>query len=341
MLVLPWAPLAEAQPKKMPRIGYLSPLSGPSQTLEVFKEGLRELGWVEGKQMEFEYRYARGDVDKLSDFATELVRLKVDVIVAGPAFVAARAAKHATTTIPVVMVAVADPVGTGLVASLARPGANVTGLTPEVTREQAGKNLELLKEAVPKVSRVTILRGPDASTQIPYSKEAESAARILGVTGERGGVAFDFFRFTRQVEHSETFGPTAALRHHVNENIDVDEDNQSVNLRAMISRKRVLSSATGFSGWIPTRASRSGSIGTLGQRFDRSRPVSVRRRIASSRSFCSSNKCSCRSSARSVAISSSFTVLSNSSSCSGVFAMIGQIIDGGVSQGQASELIET
>ena len=182
MLVLPWAPLAEAQPKKMPRIGYLSPLSGPSQTLEVFKEGLRELGWVEGKQIEFEYRYARGDVDKLSEFATELVRLKVDVIVAGPAFVAARAAKHATTTIPVVMVAVADPVGTGLVASLARPGANVTGLTPEVTREQAGKNLELLKEAVPKVSRVTILRGPDASTQIPYSKEAESAARILGVT---------------------------------------------------------------------------------------------------------------------------------------------------------------
>ncbi len=80
------------------------------------------------------------------------------------------------------MVAVSDPVNTGLVASLARPGANVTGLTLEVTREQAGKNLELLKEAVPKVSRVAILRGPGVSTQIPYSKEAERAAKILGVT---------------------------------------------------------------------------------------------------------------------------------------------------------------
>jgi putative ABC transport system substrate-binding protein len=174
---------AEAQqPKKMARIGYLSPLSGPSRALEVFKEGLWELGWAEGKQIEFEYRYARGNVDKLSEFATELVRLKVDVIVAGPAFVAANAAKHATTTIPIVMVAVGDPVSTGLVATLARPGANITGLTLDVTREQAGKNLELLKEAVPKVSRVAILRGPHVLTQIPYGKEADRAAKILGVT---------------------------------------------------------------------------------------------------------------------------------------------------------------
>jgi putative ABC transport system substrate-binding protein len=101
---------AEAQQaKKMARIGYLSPLSGPSQTLEVFEEGLRELGWVKGKQIEFEYRYAGGNLDKLSEFATELVRLKVDVIVAGPAFGTARAAKHATTTIPIVMVSVGDP----------------------------------------------------------------------------------------------------------------------------------------------------------------------------------------------------------------------------------------
>jgi putative ABC transport system substrate-binding protein len=169
------------QPRRVPRIGYLSPLSGPSRTLEVFKEGLRELGWVDGKQIEFEYRYAGGNLDKLSEFATELVRLKVDVIVAGPAFGTARAAKHATTTIPIVMVAVGDPVSTGLVASLARPGANVTGLTLDVTREQAGKNLELLKEAVPKVSRVAILRGPSVLTQIPYGKEAERAAKILGV----------------------------------------------------------------------------------------------------------------------------------------------------------------
>ena len=147
-----------------------------------FKEGLRELGWVEGKQIEIEYRYAGGDLEKLFEFATELVRLKVDVIVAGPGNGPTNAAKHATTTIPIVMVGVVDPVTNGLVASLARPGANVTGVTYEVTREQAGKNLELLKEAVPKVSRVAILRNPNDSSHLPYSKEAERAAKILGVT---------------------------------------------------------------------------------------------------------------------------------------------------------------
>ena len=150
---------AEAQPpNKIVRIGYLSGRSGPFETLAAFKEGLRELGWVEGKGISLEYRYGGNDLDKLSDFATELVRLKVDVIVAGPDNGPTIAAKRATTTIPIVMVGVADPVSTGLVASLARPGGNVTGVTWEVTREQAGKNLDLLKEAVPKVSRVAILR---------------------------------------------------------------------------------------------------------------------------------------------------------------------------------------
>jgi len=175
-------PTEAQQAKKMARIGYLSAHFGPPPTLVAFKEGLRELGWVEGKQVEFEYRYGGGQGDKYSDFATELVRLKVDVIVAGPGNGTPRAAKRVTTTIPIVMVAVIDPVSNGLVASLARPGANVTGLTLEVTREQAGKNLELLKEAVPKVSRVAILRNPNVSTHIPYSKEAERAAKILGVT---------------------------------------------------------------------------------------------------------------------------------------------------------------
>jgi len=175
-------PAQAQQPKKMARIGYLSPRSGPTRLIELFKEGLRELGWVEGKNVKFEERYAGGQLDKYSELTTELVRLKVDVIVTGPGNGAARAAKGATTTIPIVMVGVVDPVGNGLVASLARPGANVTGLTFEVTREQAGKNLELLKEAVPKVSRVAILRNPNASTHIPYSKEAERAAKILGVT---------------------------------------------------------------------------------------------------------------------------------------------------------------
>jgi putative tryptophan/tyrosine transport system substrate-binding protein len=170
------------QAKKIARIGYLSTLAGPPPVLVTFKRRLRELGWVEGKQIEFEYRYAGGDPDKLSEFATELVRLKVDVIVAGPANGPPNAAKHVTTTIPIVMVGVIDPVSNGLVASLARPGANVTGLTFEVTREQAGKNLELLKEAVPKVSRVAILRNPNSSMDISYGKEAERAAKVLGVT---------------------------------------------------------------------------------------------------------------------------------------------------------------
>jgi putative ABC transport system substrate-binding protein len=176
----------EAQPtKKMAQIGYLSQQSGRSgltNTLVAIKEGLRELGWVEGKQIKFEHRYAGGDLDKLSEFAAELVRLNVDVIVAGPGNGPSIRAKRATTTIPIVMVAVVDPVSNGLVASLARPGANVTGVTFEVTREQVGKNLELLKEAVPKASRVAILRNPNTSTHIPYSKEAERVAKILGVT---------------------------------------------------------------------------------------------------------------------------------------------------------------
>jgi putative ABC transport system substrate-binding protein len=175
------SPTEAQQAKKMAQVGYLSGLSGLSPTFVAFKERLGELGWVEGKQIEFKYRYREGDLDKVSEFATELVRLKVAVIVAGPGNRAPIEAKRATTTIPIVMVGVIDPVSNGLVASLARPGANVTGLTFEVTREQAGKNLELLKEAVPKVSRVAILRNPNTSTHIPYSKEAERAAKILGV----------------------------------------------------------------------------------------------------------------------------------------------------------------
>ena len=178
------SPAEAQQPKRIARIGYLRWLSGTSSTLLAFKEGLRELGWVEGKQIEIEYRYA-GDDDKLSEFAAELVRLKVDVIVAAGSNMSTITAKRATTTIPIVMGGVVDPVTNGFVASLARPGAHVTGVTIEVTREQAGKNLELLKEAVPKVSRVALLRNPNLSGNLSdhmaYSKEAERAAKILGV----------------------------------------------------------------------------------------------------------------------------------------------------------------
>lgn len=170
------------QARKMARIGYLSNLSGPHPGLAAFREGLHELGWIEGKNIEIEYRYAGGSAEKLAEQANDLVGLKVDAIVAGAGNAPIIAAKRLTTSIPIVMVAVIDPVGNGLVESLARPGANITGLTFEVTREQAGKNLELLKEAVPKISRVALLRIASVSTHADYYKEAERVAQFLGVT---------------------------------------------------------------------------------------------------------------------------------------------------------------
>ena len=148
---------AEAQqPTKVPRIGYLAAgsSSASSARIEAFRQGLRELGYVEGKNIVIEYRYAEGKLDRLPALAAELVRLKVDVIVtAGPT--ATRAAKEATTTIPIVMTQDTDPVGNGFVASLARPGGNITGLST-LTPEISGKQLELLKEIVPKLSRVAV-----------------------------------------------------------------------------------------------------------------------------------------------------------------------------------------
>jgi putative ABC transport system substrate-binding protein len=173
---------AAQQQKQTPQIGFLSARSGPFPALLAFHQGLRHLSWVPGQQIEIDYRYAGNDLDKLSLFAAELVRLKVDVIVAGPGNGPTIAARRATKTIPIVMVGVVEPVSNGLVASVARPGANVTGVTYEVTREQAGKNLELLKEAVPSISRVALLRNPNDPTHPPYSKEAERAANVLGIT---------------------------------------------------------------------------------------------------------------------------------------------------------------
>ena len=173
---------AAQQPTKISRIGFLSPQSPIPQSARILKEALREFGWIEERNIQFESRYAGGDLGKLSEFAVELNRLKVDVIVAGPDNGAAIAAKRASNTIPIVMVGVVEPVKLGLVASLARPGGNVTGVTFEVTREQAGKNLELLKDCIPKLSRVAILRNPNDTTHSPYSREAEKAAKMLGLT---------------------------------------------------------------------------------------------------------------------------------------------------------------
>jgi putative ABC transport system substrate-binding protein len=169
------------QPVKVPRIGFLanSPPSLAPRGYEAFWQGLRELGYVDGQNIAIEYRFAGGHFERFPNFAAELVRLKVDVIVAvvSPA---AQAAQAATKTIPIVTVTHADPVGSGLVASLARPGANITGLT-SVVIELIAKQLELLKEAVPKVSRVAVISNP-ANQLVPLQlREADSDARVWGV----------------------------------------------------------------------------------------------------------------------------------------------------------------
>jgi putative ABC transport system substrate-binding protein len=171
---------AEAQqPKKVPRLGFLSPTSDDSR-VEVFRQGLRELGYVEGQNIAIEYRWADGKFDRLPDLALELVRLKVDVVVA-VVTQASLAAKMATGTIPVVMIGVSDPVGSGLVVSLARPGANITG-TSSMTAEIIGKQLELIKETLPKISRVAALWNPaNPIFQAIQRRETEVAARALGM----------------------------------------------------------------------------------------------------------------------------------------------------------------
>jgi putative ABC transport system substrate-binding protein len=171
------------QAGKVHRIGFLSPssLSDPrtQRRFEAFRQGLREVGYVEGQNIAIESRWAEGKYDRLPGLAAELVGLKVDVIVtyAPPAI---RAAKEATATIPIVMGAIIDPIATGFVASLARPGGNITGLSL-MSPELVGKQLQLLKEVVPKVSRVAVLGNPANAGTAPQLRDAEVAARALGV----------------------------------------------------------------------------------------------------------------------------------------------------------------
>jgi putative ABC transport system substrate-binding protein len=184
--LLPWAHLAEAQQRtKVPRIGFLSSASPPSFAAftEAFRQGLRDLGYMEGKNILIEYRYAEGVLDRLPMLAGELVSLKVDVIVAAGGLTLVSAAKKVTDSIPIVMTNSADPVTSGIVASLARPGGNVTGLTT-LARELGDKRLELLKETIPKLSRVAVVGGLDLSVS-PQIKEIEIAARVLGVRIQR------------------------------------------------------------------------------------------------------------------------------------------------------------
>jgi putative ABC transport system substrate-binding protein len=178
------APCCSAQAQqlsKVPRIGYLaagSALSAHSR-IEAFRQGLRALGYVEGKNIVIEYRNAAGKLDQVPRNAVELVRLKVDVIVtAGPSDT--RAAKEATSTIPIVMAQDGDPVGNGFVASLARPGGNITGLS-RLAPELSGKQLELLKETIPRLTRVAVLVNSTEPGNAKSLREMELAAGAFGV----------------------------------------------------------------------------------------------------------------------------------------------------------------
>ena len=177
-------PADAQQPKKVPRIGFVSPTDpvDESSRSEAIRLALRELGYIEGQNIAFEYRYAEGKLDRLPELAAELVRLKVDIIVvAGVPPI--RAVKNATKTIPIVMSGLAaDPVEAGFVESLARPGGNITGLTT-LSRELGGKRLELLKEAVPKLARVAVLYEPAVPPSVREVKEVlPVAARALRLT---------------------------------------------------------------------------------------------------------------------------------------------------------------
>jgi putative ABC transport system substrate-binding protein len=193
------------QPTKVPRIGFLgatSPSTIPVR-LEAFRQGLRELGHVEGNNLVIEYRYANGKLDRVPALAAELVRLNVDVIVTGGS-AATRPAKEATITIPIVMAQDTDPVGNKFVASLARPGGNITGLSI-LAPELSGKQLELLKEIIPKLSRAVILANSNEPGYLQLRKETELAAEALRIN-----IQFLDARGSKDVEN--TFRAATKLR---------------------------------------------------------------------------------------------------------------------------------
>jgi putative tryptophan/tyrosine transport system substrate-binding protein len=181
-IACPMGVRAQQQAGKVPRVGYLG-VTSPSDRpplLDAFRQRLRELGWVEGQNIVVDYRFAEGRLDRLPDLAADLVRLKVDVIVSlGTQGVTA--ARNATKTIPIVMIAVRDPIGIGLIESLARPGGNVTGVSGYAGLESVAKQLELLKEMVPKASSVAILSNPGNAYHRLAIKEVNVAAQALGL----------------------------------------------------------------------------------------------------------------------------------------------------------------
>ena len=183
IVLIPARPTEAQQPKKVHRVGYLSGASFSSSSMsariESFRQVLRELGYTEGKNIFIEWRSAEENADRMQELAAELVRLQVDVIVTGGS-TSTRSAKKATSTIPIVMAQDDDPVGSGFVASLARPGGNITGLST-LSPELSGKRLELLKEIVPRLSRVAVIGNLTSPGSPQGLKEIELAAGALGV----------------------------------------------------------------------------------------------------------------------------------------------------------------
>ena len=170
------------QPGKIPRIGYLTGTREPTQDApdanrDAFRQGLRDLGYIEGKNIQLEYRYGAGNAERAASLVAELLHLKVDIIVS-PVASGILAAKQATKTVPIVIVTNEDPVATGLVDSLARPGGNITGLT-RLTRELAGKRLELLKDVVPTISGVGVLLDAESAVARLAFREYEAAGKTL------------------------------------------------------------------------------------------------------------------------------------------------------------------
>jgi len=180
------------QPGKIPRIGVLRPGAPPDHLVEAFREGLRDLGYVEGRNILLEYRWAEGKPDRLPDLAAELVRMKVDLITSWST-PAALAARNATATIPIVFGGVGDPVRIGLVASLARPGGNATGVSM-LAEELSAKRLELLRETVPRAMRVAMLWNSTNPSMVSRAQSTQAAAGVLGVTLQSLGV-YDLITF--------------------------------------------------------------------------------------------------------------------------------------------------
>lgn len=182
LLLAAAGPAAEAQqPRKVPRVGYMAAVSASADAprLEAFRQGLRELGYVEGQNILIDYRHESLDLDRLPSHAAELLRLDVDVIVTVTTN-AALAAKKTTSTVPIVFMGVTDPISTGLAETLGRPGGNATGIT-NVAAVLAGKRLELLKETMPKASRIAVLWDRKAPGSIPQWEQSQDPAQKLGL----------------------------------------------------------------------------------------------------------------------------------------------------------------